>query len=59
MTMKRWPFRPGETDERPGQYREIGLRGGKGREVTMPAGNTLPPATGKTRTYELVDTSKN
>jgi hypothetical protein len=59
MTMKRGPFKAGETAERPGQYRETGPRGGKGREVTMPAGHTLPPTTGKKRTYKLVDPSKN
>ena len=59
MAKKGEPLRPGDTARRSGQYREVGPRGGKGREVTMPAGHTLPPTTAPKRTYKLVDPTKN
>lgn len=52
-------MKPGQTALRSGQYQEIGPRGGKGREVTVAQGETLPPTTGRGRTYRLVDPSKN
>jgi len=52
-------FRPGEAAPSSGQYREIGPRGGKGREVTSIKDKTLPPTTEKGRTYKLVDPTKN
>ena len=59
MARKSEPLRPGDTAERSGQYQEIGPRGAKGREVTMPAGHTLPPTTAPGRRYKLVDPTKN
>jgi hypothetical protein len=56
---KQKPLRPGVTAKRSGQYREEGPRGGKGREVTVPKGHTLPPTTGKNKAYKLVDPTKN
>jgi YjzC-like protein len=56
---KRSEFKRGETAPASGQYQEIGLRGGKGREVTTEKGETLPPSTKSGSTYKLVDPSKN
>jgi hypothetical protein len=53
------PMRPSETAQRSGQCREMGPRSGKGREVTVPKGHTLPPTTGKSQSYKLVDPTKN
>lgn len=53
-------LKPGQPVSKPGQYQEIGPRGGQpGREVTMPGGHTLPPTTRPNRDYVLVDPSKN
>jgi addiction module HigA family antidote len=52
-------FRPGQSAPRSGQYQQIGPRGGKGREVTVVKGETLPPTTGPGSTYRLADPSKN
>jgi hypothetical protein len=56
---KKSGFRPGEAAPHSGQYREIGPRGSKGREVTSTKDKTLPPTTKKGRTYKLVDPTKN
>jgi hypothetical protein len=53
------PLRAGQTAKRSGQYREMGPHGGKGREVTVPKGHTLPPTTAKNRAYKLVDPTNN
>jgi hypothetical protein len=42
---KRSGFKPGETAPHSGQSREIGPRGGKGREGTVIKGERLPPTT--------------
>jgi hypothetical protein len=55
----RGPFRPGEIAHRSGQYREVGPRGGKGREVTVVRGEPMPPTTRLNRAYVLVDPTKN
>ncbi len=52
-------FRPGQKAPASGQYREIGPRGGRGREVTVPKNRPLPPTTGPGRTYDLVDRTDN
>jgi DNA-binding transcriptional ArsR family regulator len=44
---KKSGFRPGEAAPNSGQYREIGPRGGKGKEVTSIKDKTLPPTTKK------------
>ena len=54
----RGPFRSGWIPPRSDQYREIGPRGGRGREVTVVKGEPLPP-TASNRTYKLVDPTKN
>jgi hypothetical protein len=59
MATTRGPFRPGETALRSGQYREMGPRGGRGREVTVVKGEPFPPTTRPNRTYTLVDPTKN
>ncbi len=56
---KKSGFRPGEAAPNSGQYREIGPRGGKRREVTSIKDKTLPPTTKKGSTYRLVDPTKN
>jgi hypothetical protein len=56
---KKSGFRPGEAAPNSGQYREIGPRGGKGREVTSIKDKTLPPTSKKGRSYTLVDPTKN
>lgn len=50
---------PGQEAPRSGQYRQIGPRGGKGKEVTVVRGEPLPPAPTKGTTYKLVDATKN
>jgi hypothetical protein len=50
---------PGTPAPRSGQYREVGPRGGQGREVTVPRDHTLPPTTKPGSTYDLVDPTKN
>ena len=52
-------MKPGQKATRSGQYQQIGPRGGKGREVTVVRGETLPPTTSKGSSYRLVDPSKN
>jgi hypothetical protein len=52
-------FKPGEPTPRSGQYREIGPRGGKGREVTAVRGEPLPPTTQRGSSYVLVDPTDN
>lgn len=51
--------KPGNTAPASGQYQEIGPRGGKGREVTVPKGATLPPTTKPGSSYTIVDRTKN
>lgn len=58
--MSKQPMKPGQPVTRPGQYEEVGPRGGKtGHEVTMPGGHTLPPTSKPGNGYVLVDPSKN
>jgi hypothetical protein len=52
-------LRPGEKTPVSGQYQELGPRGGKGPEVTMPKGHTLPPTSKTGATYKLVDKTKH
>lgn len=52
-------LKPGQPAPNSGQYQQIGPRGGKGPEVTVPKGTTLPPTTLPGSTYTLVDPSKN
>ncbi len=52
------PLKPGNIAPRSGQYRQIGPRGGLGKEVTVPKGTVLPPGP-KGTTYKLVDATKN
>jgi|GEM_PF-1058398 len=49
----------GQTAPKSGQYQEIGPRGGKGHEVTVVKGETLPPTTQKGSTFKIVDPTKN
>jgi len=50
---------PGVKSPRSGQYQQIGLRGGKGKEVTVVKGEPLPPSPSKGVSYKLVDPTKN
>jgi hypothetical protein len=50
---------PGTPAPGSGQYREVGPRGGKGREVTSTKRHPLPPTTKPKRTYKFVDPTKN
>lgn len=52
-------FKPGQTAPKSGQYQQIGPKGGKGNEVTVVKGETLPPTTQKGSTFTLVDPTKN
>jgi hypothetical protein len=59
MSASRGPFRPGEIAHRSGQYREVGPKGAKGREVTVVKGEPLPPTSRPNRTYVLTDPTQN
>lgn len=52
-------YKPGQTAPKSGQYQEIGPRGGKGHEVTIVKGGTIPPTTQKGSTFTIVDPTKN
>lgn len=52
-------LKPGQTARKSGQYQEIGPKGGKDNEVTLPKGKTIPPGSKPGSTYILVDPSKN
>lgn len=44
--MSKQLFKPGEDNHKPGEYREVGPRGGavnKPRQVTIDPGDRLPP----------------
>lgn len=48
-------FKPGEDNKSPGEYREVGPRGGqvnKPRQVTIDEGDRLPPTQEKGRKWE-------
>ncbi len=57
MTNKE-PLKPGNTAPVSAQYQTIGPRGGRGPEVTVSKGETLPPAP-KGSTYRIADRTKN
>lgn len=52
-------LKPGQDAPKSGQYQQVGPRGGKGHEVTVSKGETLPPTTTPGSTYKLVDATKN
>lgn len=52
-------LKPGTPAPASGQYRQVGQRGGRGPEVTVPKGHTLPPTQQPGQTYSLVDRTKN
>lgn len=52
-------LKPGQPAPASGQYQTIGPNGGKGDEVTVSKGRTLPPTQKPGATYKLVDPSKN
>ena len=52
-------LRPGQEAPFSGQYKLIGMRGGKtGQEVTSIKGKPLPPTPQPGMTYKLVDKTK-
>ena len=57
--MAKQRLKPGQKAKRSGQYRQVGPRGGKGKEVTVVKGEPLPPTPKSGTTYELVDPTKN
>jgi hypothetical protein len=60
MAKQPQPMKPGQPVSRPGQYEEVGPKGGKtGHEVTMPGGHKLPPSSKPGNEFILVDPSKN
>jgi hypothetical protein len=50
---------PGTPAPVSGIYQEVGPRGGKHNEVTVPKGKTLPPTPTKGGTYDLVERAHN
>ena len=52
-------LRPGTKAPASGQYRQIGPRGGKGKEVTAVKGAPLPPTPTKGGSYRITDRTKN
>ena len=52
-------LRPGNKAPASGQYQQIGPRGGKGGEVTISKGETMPPTSSPGSTFTLVDRSNN
>lgn len=56
---KKSGLKPGQSAPNSGQYQQVGPKGGKGPEVTVPKGTTLPPTTKPGSTYKLVDPTKN
>jgi len=52
-------LKPGDKAPASGQYKEVGPRGGQGREVTSVKGEPLPPTTRPGSTYKLTDPTKN
>ncbi len=52
-------LKPGQTAPKSGQYQEVGPKGGKGPEITLPKGHTVPPGGQKGSTFKLVDKTKN
>lgn len=53
------PLKPGQSAPASGQYKQIGPRGGSGKEITSVKGEPLPPTPTKGGTYKLVDPTKN
>lgn len=53
------PLKPGDKAPASAQYREVGPRGGKGPEVTVAKGKTLPPTQTKGGSYVIADRTKN
>lgn len=52
------PLKPGHTAPVSAQYQIVGPRGGKGPEVTVSKGETLPPAP-KGSTFRIADRTDN
>jgi hypothetical protein len=52
-------LKPGQEAPASGQYTTIGPKGGKGNEITVSKGETLPPTPKKGSTFTLTDPSKN
>lgn len=52
-------LKPGSAAPASGQYQQIGPKGGRGPEVTVPLGKPLPPTPKPGMTYNLVDRTDN
>lgn len=59
MAKKTTQLPPGTPAPNSGQYQEIGPRGGKGPESTVPKGHPLPPTRLPGSSWELVDPTDN
>ena len=59
MARQHQGLRPGTPAPVSGLYQEIGPRGGKHEEVTVPKGKVLPPTPTKGGTYNLVERAHN
>lgn len=57
--MAKKTLKPGQRAIASGQYRTVGPRGGKGKEVTSVKGKVLPPTPAPGASYKLVDRTKN
>ena len=51
-------LKPGQIAPQSGQYRQVGPRGGLGKEVTVVKGDPLPPTPKRGITYKLIDSVK-
>ena len=51
-------LKPGKKAPVSAQYQQVGPRGGKGKEVTVVKGESLPPGP-KGTTYRIADRTKN
>ena len=52
-------LKPGQRAPASGQYKQVGPRGAKGKEVTVVRREPLPPTGKRGTTYKLVDRTKN
>jgi hypothetical protein len=52
-------IKPGQPAPASGQYQQIGPRGGKHGEVTVPKGKIMPPTQHPGSTFNLVDPTDN
>ena len=49
---------PGQIAPQSGRYQQVGPRGGRGKEITVAKGDSLPPTPRESMTYNLKDSAK-